>query len=139
MKPIDFASESELEMYEDKDVAPLKLTHAAAFAACIAVPVATKLASAAGLHTFENWSHSSLSEVLSFSQSACVINAASGLIYSLYNAWELRSLGFLGTQQAIFGGLASLATLCLVGPGAMVAGISYWREHVISNLRSRCG
>ncbi|KIL85044.1 hypothetical protein FAVG1_11917 [Fusarium avenaceum] len=138
-KPINFASESEIEMYENKDVSPLKLTHGAAFAACIVALAATKLAPAAGLHTFENWAHSSLSPVLSLTKSTCVINAASGLIYSLYNAWELRSLGFLGTQQAVFGGLASLATLSLVGPGATVAGISYWREHVISSLRSRCG
>ncbi|CAJ0548379.1 Ff.00g019920.m01.CDS01 [Fusarium sp. VM40] len=137
--PINFASESELETYENKDVAPLKLTHGAAFAACIVVLAATKLAPAAGLHTFENWARSSLSQVVSFTQSTCVINAASGLIYSLYNAWELRSLGFLGTQQAVFGGLVSLATLSLVGPGATVAGISYWREHVISSLTSRCG
>lgn len=136
---MNFVSESELEMYENKDVAPLKRTHGAAFAACIVVLAATKLAPATGLRTFENWAHSSLSQVVSFSQSTCVINAASGLIYSLYNAWELRSLEFLGTQQAVFRGLALLATLGLVGPGATVAGISYWREHVISSLRSRCG
>lgn len=133
-KPIDYASDSELQPYTNKDVAPLKLAHFSAFAACVAVPIASKLASGACDYVFQNWAESSLAQVLPFAQHTGVISAASSLVYSLYSAWELRSLGFVRTQDAVFGGLASLAILSLAGPGAVIAGVSYWREHVIASL-----
>ncbi|KAH7128858.1 hypothetical protein EDB81DRAFT_906532 [Dactylonectria macrodidyma] len=134
-KAIDYASESELQVYKNEDVASLKFAHGSAFAFCVAIPVITKLASAGGAtHFFENGAQTGLSQVLRLSQSTSIIGAASGLVYSLYTAWELRSLGFVGTKQAVLGGLASLAALGLAGPGAAIASISYWREHVISSL-----
>ncbi|RTE77942.1 hypothetical protein BHE90_007568 [Fusarium euwallaceae] len=133
-KPLDFATESEIQFYMNDDIAPLKLAYSSTFTLCVAVPVATKVASVVFDHVFGRWSESGLSQVLPPSGNIGIISAASGLVYSLYTAWELRSLGFVGTKQAVVGGLASLATLSLAGPGALIAGISYWREYVISRL-----
>lgn len=133
-KPLDFASESELEFYKNHDIAPLKLAYGTTFTLCVAIPVATKLASTASEHVFGRWAESGLSQVLPPTVNIGFISAGSGLVYSLYTAWELRSLGYVGTREAVVGGLFSLATLSLAGPGALIAGISYWREHAISQL-----
>ncbi|KAL6364307.1 hypothetical protein LRP88_02226 [Fusarium phalaenopsidis] len=133
-KPLDFATESEIQFYKNDDIAPLKLAYGTTFTLCVAIPVATKLASAAAEHVFRRWTQSGLSQVLPAAANIGFISAASGLVYSLYTAWELRSLGYVGTRQAVVGGLASLATLSLAGPGALIAGISYWREYTISQL-----
>ncbi|KAF4447603.1 hypothetical protein FALBO_16928, partial [Fusarium albosuccineum] len=133
-KPVDYATEAELQFYKNEDVAPLKFAHGAALAACVAVPVIAKFSSAAAGHVFGDWAETGLSQVLPLAQNTGIISAASTLVYSLYTAWDLRSLGFVGTKQAVLGGLASLATLTLAGPGTAIAGISYWREHVISSL-----
>ncbi|KAJ3545296.1 hypothetical protein NM208_g2580 [Fusarium decemcellulare] len=130
-KPLDYATEAEVQFYKNEDVVPLKFAHGAALAAYVAVPVIAKLASAAAGHFFGDWAETGLSQVLPLAQNTGIVSAASGLVYSLYTAWDLRSLGFVGTKQAVLGGLASLATLTLAGPGAAIAGISYWR--VIEN------
>ncbi|KAI8649115.1 hypothetical protein NCS57_01447600 [Fusarium keratoplasticum] len=133
-KPLDFATESEIQFYKNDDIPPLKLAYGTTLTLCVAIPVATKLASAAAEHVFGRWTESGLSQVLPPAVNIGFISAASGLVYSLYTAWELRSLGYVGTKQAVVGGLASLATLSLAGPGALMAGISCWREYVISRL-----
>lgn len=133
-KPLDFATESEIQFYRNDDMPPLKLAYGTTLTLCVAIPVVTKLASAAAEHVFGRWAESGLSQVLPPAANIGFISAASGLVYSLYTAWELRSLGYVGTKQAVVGGLASLATLSLAGPGALMAGISYWREHVVYQL-----
>ncbi|KAI8711080.1 hypothetical protein NCS52_01483400 [Fusarium sp. LHS14.1] len=133
-KPLDFASEPELEFYKNNDIAPLKMAYGTTFTLCVAIPVATKLASTAAEHVFGRWAESGLSQILPLTVNIAFISAGSGLVYSLYTAWELRSLGYVGTREAVVGGLFSLATLSLAGPGALIAGISYWREHAISKL-----
>ncbi|KAF4343929.1 3-hydroxybenzoate 6-hydroxylase 1 [Fusarium beomiforme] len=137
-KPIDFISEHELETYKGTDVLPLKFAYCSAFAACIVLPFATKLALTAGTHVLKSTVDANLTKTLGFVPSISAINAASSLIYCLYSAWELRSLGFVKTKQAVIGGFASLAALGLAGPGAAIAGISYWRECVISGLGFSC-
>ncbi|KAM0418915.1 hypothetical protein ACHAPT_012180 [Fusarium lateritium] len=132
-KAIDYASESELQLYKNEDVVPLKFAHGSALAMCVAIPIITKIASAGATHFFGNTTETRLSQVLPLSHTG-IIGAASSLVYSLYTAWELRSLGFVGTKQAVLGGLTSLAALGLAGPGAAIASTSYWREHVVSGL-----
>ncbi|KAF5643640.1 hydroxylase [Fusarium sp. NRRL 25303] len=131
-KPINYAPQSELQMYTNEDVAPLKFSHACALALCLAAPIVTKTVST-------NRTVSAISEVVPFRTNTGVISAVSGLAYSLYAVWELRSLGFVRTKQAVLGGLACVGALGLAGPGAMIAGIDYWREHVISSLSPDTG
>ena len=132
-KPLDFITDHELEMYKGEDVPVLKSVHGSAFAACILLPLAMKLASNFGAHVPE--SHSDLiMPMLGSVPMIGAINAASSLIHCFYSAWQLRSLGFVETREALIGGLASLAALGLAGPGAAIAAVSYWRESVISGL-----
>jgi hypothetical protein len=133
-RPIDYAPQSALQLYTNEDVAPLKLSHGFALALCVAVPVIAKTVSTAATHLSADWTLSAMSQVAPFGPNTGIISAASGLAYSLYAVWELRSLGFVRTKQAVLGGLASLGALGLAGPGAMIACIDYWREHVISSL-----
>ncbi|KAF5622315.1 hydroxylase [Fusarium sp. NRRL 52700] len=132
-KPINYAPPSVLQMYTNEDVAPLKFSHGFALALCVAAPVIAKTISTT------DWTLSAISQVAPFGPSTDVISAASGLAYSLYSVWELRSLGFVRTKETVLGGLASLGALGLAGPGAMIAGIDYWREHVISSLSPDTG
>lgn len=133
-KAVDYATDAELQFYKNEDVAPLKFTQGAALLACVAIPIIAKPASAVVGHVFGEWAEKDLPQILVLAQDTGVISAATGLVYSLYTAWDLRSLGFVRTKQAILGGLASLAALSLAGPGAMIAGISYWRECSVSGL-----
>ncbi|KAK2672643.1 hypothetical protein RAB80_012722 [Fusarium oxysporum f. sp. vasinfectum] len=132
-KPINYAPPSELQLYKNEDVAPLKFSHGFALALALAVPVITRAISS------PDRTLSAISQVAPFGPNTGIISAASGLAYSLYAVWELRSLGFVRTKHAVLGGLASLGALGLAGPGAMIAGIDYWREHVISSLSSQTG
>ncbi|KAF5554243.1 hydroxylase [Fusarium mexicanum] len=127
-RPINYAPPSELQAYTNEDVGPLKFSHGFGLALCLAAPVIAKAASSA------DWMLSAISQVAPFGLNTGVISAASGLAYSLYAVWELRSLGFVRTRQAVLGGLASVGALGLAGPGAMIAGLVYWREHVVSSL-----
>ncbi|SCV54223.1 related to hydroxylase [Fusarium fujikuroi] len=131
-KAINYAPPSELQMYTNEDVAPLKFSHGCALALCLAAPIVTKTVST-------NRTVSAISQVVPFRTNTGVISAVSGLAYSLYAVWELRSLGFVRTKQAVLGGLACVGALGLAGPGAMIAGIDYWREHVISSLSPDTG
>jgi hypothetical protein len=90
------------------------------------LPLAMKLASSSGARIVKNRLDMILS-MLGSVHTISAVNAASSLICCVYSAWQLRSLGFVKTQQAIVGGFAPLATLIL-------AGSSYWRESVISEL-----
>lgn len=130
-RPINYAPPSELQMYTNEDVAPLKLSHGCALALCLAAPFIAKSVST-------DVTPSAI-QVVPFGTNAGVISAASGLAYSLYAVWELRSLGFVRTKQAMLGGMACVGALVLAGPGAMIAGIDYWREHVISSLSPDTG
>ncbi|KAF5688574.1 hydroxylase [Fusarium denticulatum] len=132
-RPINYAPPSELQLYTNEDVAPLKFSHGFALAICLAAPVIAKTISTT------DWTLTAISQVAHFGPNAGVISAASGLAYSLYAVWELRSLGFVRTKQAVLGSLASLGVLGLAGPGAMIAGVDYWREHVISSLSPDTG
>ncbi|RKL28325.1 hypothetical protein BFJ72_g12556 [Fusarium proliferatum] len=131
-RPINYAPPSELQMYTNEDVAPLEVSHGCSLALCLAAPFLAKSVSTDG-------TLSAISQVVPFGTNAGVISAASGLAYSLYAVWELRSLGFVQTKQAVLGGLACVGALGLAGPGAMIAGIDYWREHVISSLSPDTG
>ncbi|KAG4259131.1 hypothetical protein FPRO04_07436 [Fusarium proliferatum] len=131
-RPINYAPPSELQMYTNEDVAPLEVSHGCSLALCLAAPFIAKSVSTDG-------TLSAISQVVPFGTNAGVISAASGLAYSLYAVWELRSLGFVQTKQAVLGGLACVGALGLAGPGAMIAGIDYWREHVISSLSPDTG
>ncbi|VTT76422.1 unnamed protein product [Fusarium fujikuroi] len=131
-RPINYAPPSELQMYTNEDVAPLKFSHGCALALCLAASVIAKTLST-------DWTLSALSQVAPFGPNAGVISAASGLAYSLYAVWELRSLGFVRTKQAVLGGMACVGALELAGPGAMIVGIDYWREHVTASLSPDTG
>ncbi|KAL6918696.1 hypothetical protein FSST1_002722 [Fusarium sambucinum] len=132
-KPLDFISDQELEMYNGADVPILKSVHGFAFATSIVLPLALKLASNVGAHVPGSQVDAVLPMMGSVS-TISAINATSSLVYCIYSAWQLRSLGFVKTQQALIGGVASLAVLGLSGPGAAIAGVFYWRESVISGL-----
>ncbi|QPC74549.1 hypothetical protein HYE68_005301 [Fusarium pseudograminearum] len=132
-KPIDFISDDELQLYSGADVSTLKWIHGSAFAASIILPLAAKLASNAGVNILGN-SAVTMLPMMGSVPAISTINAASTLVYCLYSAWQLRSLGFVKTQQAVIGGFASVTALGLAGPGAAIAGMSYWRESVISDL-----
>ncbi|KAG5789692.1 hypothetical protein H9Q69_011260 [Fusarium xylarioides] len=127
-RPINYAPPSELQVYTNEDVTPLKFSHGIALALCLTVPVIAKAV------LTPDWTLSAISQAAPFGPNTGVISAASGLAYSLYAVWELRSLGFVRTKQALLGVLASVGALGLAGPGAMIASIDYWREHVISSL-----
>ncbi|KAI6762288.1 hypothetical protein HG531_002841 [Fusarium graminearum] len=132
-KPIDFISDDELQNYNGADVPTLKWVHGSAFAASIILPLAAKLASNAGVNIFGKAADTIL-PIMGRVPTISAINAASTLVYCLYSAWQLRSLGFVKTQKAVIGGFASVTALGLAGPGAAIAGMSYWRESVISDL-----
>ncbi|KAF5983230.1 3-hydroxybenzoate 6-hydroxylase 1 [Fusarium coicis] len=132
-RPINYAPPSELQVYTNEDVTPLKFSHGIALALCLAGPVIARAVSTT------DGMLSAISQTAPFSQNIGITSAASGLAYPLYAVWELRSLGFVRTKQAVLGGLASVGVLGLAGPGAMIAGIDYWREHVISSLSSDTG
>ncbi|KAF4126264.1 2-polyprenyl-6-methoxyphenol hydroxylase [Geosmithia morbida] len=135
--PVDPAAvESDLWIYTDDDVVPLERTHAFGLILCVAVPILTRVTSSFTSSIFNNWTQTGVSRVLPLSATASVTGAASGIIYSLYSAWELRSLGFVGTGEAMLGGVASVVSLGLAGPGAAIATVSYWRERAISSLSS---
>ncbi|KAM0363037.1 hypothetical protein ACHAPK_011296 [Fusarium culmorum] len=132
-KPINFISDDELQKYNGADVPTLKWIHGSAFAASIILPLVAKLASNADVNIFGNAADTIL-PMMGSVPAISFINAASSLIYCLYSAWQLRSLGFIKTQQALLGGFASVTAMGLAGPGAAIAGMSYWRESVISDL-----
>jgi hypothetical protein len=132
-RPINYAPPSEVQVYTNEDVTPLEFSHGIALGLCLAGPIIAKAVSTT------DGMLSAISQAAPFSQNIGIISAASGLAYSLYAVWELRSLGFVRTKQAVLGGLASLGVLGLAGPGAMIAGIDYWREHVISSLSPDTG
>ncbi|KAM5350140.1 hypothetical protein ACJ41O_006645 [Fusarium nematophilum] len=125
--PAGYADESELEQYENKDVTPLKVAYSSALAICAAGSFMAKIASA-------HWAPSGLSQVLPLGEHANTAAAASCLVYALYIGWDLRSLGYVGTKQALLGSLASVAALGLGGAGAAIGVVSYWQEHVIAGL-----
>ncbi|KAI1072894.1 hypothetical protein LB507_008933 [Fusarium sp. FIESC RH6] len=128
-KPLDFITDHEVEMYKGEDVPILKSVHGSAFAACILLPIIMKFVSSVDASRFDL-----TMPMLGSVPMIGAINAASSVIYCSYSAWQLRSLGFVKTREALIGGLASLAALGLAGPGAAVAAVSYWRESVVSGL-----
>lgn len=132
-KPINFISDDELQNYNGADVPTLKWVHGSAFACSIILPLAAKLASNAGVNIFGKAADTIL-PIMGRVPTISAINAASTLVYCLYSTWQLRSLGFVKTQKAVIGGFASVTALGLAGPGAAIAGMSYWRESVISDL-----
>ncbi|CCF41015.1 FAD binding domain-containing protein [Colletotrichum higginsianum] len=112
-----------IAMYQKKDVAPLKLTYAFAAGVCATVHVVSIIYA---------WSGPGAA-----SSPVAGGNALFGLAsvaQTLYLAWTLRYEGFVTTKQAILGGLGSVASSLLVGPGAALSGFFYWREHVMSSL-----
>lgn len=62
------------------------------------------------------------------------IYTASCLIYSLYTIWDMRSLGYVGTAQAMLIALVSTATGAVVGPAAAFTGTWCWHEHIMSSF-----
>ncbi|KAB2573273.1 FAD binding domain containing protein [Lasiodiplodia theobromae] len=54
------------------------------------------------------------------------------LLWELYTVWELRRSGFATTKNAVAAAVAVLVGQVLVGPGAVYAGLWWWREGQLS-------
>jgi hypothetical protein len=56
------------------------------------------------------------------------------VIWCLYTVFEMRHLGYVRTREAMVAAIGVSILLLALGPGAMYAGVWYWRENVISGL-----
>ncbi|KZL77439.1 FAD binding domain-containing protein [Colletotrichum tofieldiae] len=109
-------------MYQKKDVVPLKFTYAFAAGICATVHVVSTIYAKSG------------SGGASLTTGGNALFGLASIVQTLYLAWNMRYEGFVTTKQAILGGLGSVASSLLVGPGAALSGFFYWREHVMSSL-----
>lgn len=114
------------EMYDRKDVVPLKMAYAFAAGACATVHIASAV-----YPILATTPSSNLADGLNTSTGLFGLASAA---FSLYSAWNLRSEGFVTTRQALLGSLGSIAGGFAVGPGATLAGLHYWRESVLDGL-----
>ncbi|KAF6802329.1 FAD binding domain protein, partial [Colletotrichum musicola] len=108
------------DIYQKKDVAPLKRTYAFAAGVCAVVHVASAI-------------YAGLEAPGSLGGSSATYGLAS-VVLSSWLTWDMRARGFLTTKNSLLGGLASAAGSLLLGPGAGLSAFFYWREHVISGL-----
>ncbi|GKT41102.1 FAD-dependent monooxygenase andE [Colletotrichum spaethianum] len=109
-------------MYQQKDVVPLKFTYAFAAGICATVHIISTIYAKSG------------SNATSIVTGGNALFGLASVVQTLYLAWTMRSEGFVTTKHAIMGGLGSVASSLLIGPGAALSGFFYWREHVMSSL-----
>lgn len=62
--------------------------------------------------------------------------AAANACYSLYNVWDMRRRGYTTSKDAVKAAVATIAGQFLVGPGATMAGVWYWRQNVLMGMSS---
>ncbi|KAK1710565.1 hypothetical protein CaCOL14_004516 [Colletotrichum acutatum] len=115
-----------VDMYDKRDVVPLKMAYAFAVGVCATVHVASVV--------YPILSTTSSSNLADGSQTSTSIFGLASAALSLYSAWNLRSEGFVTTKQALLGSLGSIASGFAVGPGAALASFYYWRESVLDGL-----
>ncbi|KAF6803744.1 FAD binding domain protein [Colletotrichum sojae] len=108
------------DIYQKKDVAPLKRTYAFAAGVCAVVHVASAI-------------YAGFEAPGSLGGSSAIYGLAS-VVLSSWLTWDMRARGFLTTKNSLLGGLASAAGSLLLGPGAGLSAFFYWREHVVSGL-----
>ncbi|KAL3418739.1 FAD binding domain-containing protein [Phlyctema vagabunda] len=125
--------ESDMAMYQNADIIPLKN----ALGSALALVSLAQLCFVAGRIT-PLISDAIISPVtLQSFQQANTIYTLSSLVYSTYTAWNLRTLGFATSLQAIAAGSTSILATYLLGPAIPFAGISFWRESVIVSMSTR--
>ncbi|UQC81979.1 FAD binding domain-containing protein [Colletotrichum lupini] len=107
-----------VEMYDKKDVVPLKMAYTFAAGACATVHIASAVYPILATTSFNNLAGGLNTSIGLFGLASAAL--------SLYSAWNLRSEGFVTTQQALLGSLGSIASGFAVGPGAALAGFYYW-------------
>ncbi|KAK1461801.1 FAD binding domain-containing protein [Colletotrichum cuscutae] len=115
-----------VEMYDKKDVVPLKMAYTFAAGACATVHIASAVYPILATTSFNNLAGGLNTSIGLFGLASAAL--------CLYSAWNLRSEGFVTTQQALLGSLGSIASGFAVGPGAALAGFYYWRESVLDAL-----
>lgn len=59
---------------------------------------------------------------------------ASLLVYLMYTVWDVRKLGYVTNVQAVKALVGILMGQILVGPGAVYAGVWWWKEGVVASL-----
>ncbi|KAL3300790.1 hydroxylase [Colletotrichum asianum] len=115
-------------MYRQEDVPALKFTFACVAGLCGAVRVA-------------GMAYSRLDAAGSVENSAGPLArhfdlfGLASVALSWYNIWTMRSEGFITTKKAVLAALGSATGSILLGPGAVLAATSYWRETVMASLR----
>ncbi|OHW98159.1 FAD binding domain-containing protein [Colletotrichum incanum] len=109
-------------MYQKKDVVPLKFTYAFAAGLCATVHIISTI------YAKSNYGGTGLTT------GGNALFGLASVVQILYLAWDMRYEGFVTTKQAVLGGLGSVGSNLLVGPGAALSGFFYWREHVMSSL-----
>jgi len=137
----------ELEMYKNRDVAPLRAAYALGVGVTGVVHVCVVLfALAQGVRLgrifgVENpfsgkWPSDGnpLEEIFQFFKWDLASWALVTLVWCLWSVFDMRRLGYVTTGQALRAAVAVPASLLALGPGAMYAGTWYWREGVISEL-----
>ncbi|KAF5524540.1 FAD-dependent monooxygenase andE [Colletotrichum aenigma] len=119
-------TEEFLDMYQKKDVAPLKSTYAFTAGVCAVAHIVGAI--------YTNFESPSTVGAAGLLTGSGALFGLASITLSSYLTWDLRTQGYLTNKQTLVAGLANLASNILLGPGAAFSGFFYWREHVISSL-----
>ena len=128
---------TEMEMYEQRDVAPLQSGYALVFFTTAVVHICSVLyvwESPSLSATVVFWGIANSGILETFWHNDMLLYFASITAWSLYSIYDLRRSGYIQTRQALGAAAAAVAGQVLVGPGAVYTGVSGWRETVISQL-----
>jgi hypothetical protein len=141
--------EDSFSEYAKDDVPHLKSAYAVAFVVCTLMHVGILAYLALGLNPaltlssvflnlpsiFSDWDL--LDPLLSWSilfKYDMWFYFASLFVYLMYTVWDLRRLGYVTNVQAAKALLAIVVGQVLVGPGAVYAGVWWWKEDVVASF-----
>lgn len=134
--------------YQNQDVRRLKLAYQVAFwsqsLSHLAVHVRTGISpmttSGLGLHQLSDVLTRGSSSIAKAQQTSALLGpemAVATLVFlcsNLYSVWDLRRVGYIKTNTAVWAAASILVGWLAVGPGATWAALWYWREDIISSL-----
>lgn len=132
-----------LEMFEQKDLAPLQAAYSFAFGATALTHLASLfyISASPSLSVAEVFfslpgpstpASEAAKSVFAFFKWDMVLCFAAVLVYCLYSVFELRRVGYVTTEQAVRAAALTVAAQVVVGPGAAYAGVWAWREGVVA-------
>ncbi|KAH7063241.1 FAD binding domain-containing protein [Macrophomina phaseolina] len=135
----------DLEMFEQKDIAPLQASYAFSFFTTAATHICSLIyiasnSSVSVSEVFFNLPQPGnvLSEVektvFNFFKYDMILCFSAVFIWYLYSIFELRRVGYVTTEKAIKAAIVTAAAQVVVGPGAAYTGVWAWREFVIASM-----